>query len=64
MAVQPAPVRVPSQRPLAPSVDSVTSEGNDKGDNETTPGTVHISSGMYLTAEETSARRMSVEGAV
>ena len=34
MAVPPAPVRVPSQRPRAPSVESVTSVSNDKGDNE------------------------------
>ena len=34
VAVPPAPVRVPSQRPLAPSVASVTSVTNDKGDNE------------------------------
>ena len=31
VAVPPAPVRVPSQRPLAPSVMSVA---NDKGDNK------------------------------
>ena len=34
MAVPPAPVRVPSIRPLAPSVTLVTSVANDKGDNE------------------------------
>ena len=34
VAVPPAPVRVPSQRPLAPSVSSVKSVANDKGDNE------------------------------
>jgi hypothetical protein len=34
LAVPPAPVRVPSQNPLAPSVMSVTSVANDKGDNE------------------------------
>ena len=33
VAVPPAPVRVPSQRPLVPSVASVTSVANDKGDN-------------------------------
>ena len=33
VAVPPAPVRVPSQRLLAPSVASVTSAANDKGDN-------------------------------
>ena len=49
MAVPPAPVRVPSQKPLAPSVASVT---NDKGDNEMILGAVHRSSGIYLTAEE------------
>ena len=52
MIVLKAPVRVPSQRPLAPSVASVTSVGNDKGDNETILGAVHISPGIYLTAEE------------
>ena len=34
VAVPPAPVRVPSQRPLAPRVASVISVANDKGDNE------------------------------
>jgi hypothetical protein len=34
VAVPPASVRFPSQRPLAPSVASVTSVANDKGDNE------------------------------
>ena len=33
VAVPPAPVQVPSQRPLAPSVMSVTSFTNDKDDN-------------------------------
>ena len=32
VAVSPAPLRVPSQRPLASSVTSVTSVANDKGD--------------------------------
>ena len=31
VVVPPAPVRVPSQRPFAPSVASVTSVANDKG---------------------------------
>ena len=49
----PAPVRVPSQRPLAPSVASVTSVANiDKGDNEMILGTVYRSPGICLTAEE------------
>ena len=34
VAVPPAPVRVPSERPLVPSVVSVTSVANDKGNNE------------------------------
>ena len=38
VAVPPAPVQVPSQRPLAPSVASVTSVANDKGDNEIISG--------------------------
>ena len=32
------PIRVPSQRPLAPSVTPVTSVANVKGDNEKIPG--------------------------
>ena len=43
VAVLPAPVRVPSQRPLAPSVASVTSVAIDKGDNEMVLGAVHRS---------------------
>ena len=49
MDVPPAPVRVPSQRLLAPSVASV---GIDKGDNEIILGAVHRSPGICLTAEE------------
>ena len=52
VAVPPAPVRVPSQRPLAPSFSSVTSVANDKDDNEMILGTVHKSPGICLTAEE------------
>ena len=52
VAVPPAPVRVPSQRPLAPSVSSVKSVTNDKGDNEMILGAVHRSPGICLTAEE------------
>ena len=48
----PAPVWVPSQTPLAPSVTSVTSVTNDKGDNEMIPGAVHRSPGICPTAEE------------
>ena len=48
----PAPVRVPSQRSLAPSVVSVTSVDNDKGDNEMVLGAVHRSSGICLIAAE------------
>ena len=52
VAVPPAPVRVPSQRLLAPSVTSVTSVAIDKGDNKTVLGAVHRSPGSCLTAEE------------
>ena len=43
VTVPPAPVQVSSQRPLAPSVASVTSVVNDKGDNEMILGAVHRS---------------------
>ena len=49
MAVPPAPVWVPSQRPHTPSVASVA---NDEGDNEMIPGAMHRSSDICLTAEE------------
>ena len=49
VAVPPAPVWVPRQRPLAPSFTSVT---NDKGDNDMIPGTVHRFSGICLIVEE------------
>ena len=52
VAVPPAPVRVPSQRPLAPSIVSVTSVANYKGDNKMIVGAVHRSPGICLTAEE------------
>ena len=52
MAVPPAPVRVASQRPLSPSVMSVMSVANDKGDDEMIPGDVHRSPGICLTAED------------
>ena len=56
MAVPPAPVRVPSQRSLPPSVTSVMSVANDKGDNELIPGAAHRSPGICLTAEESSGK--------
>ena len=52
MTVPPASVRVPSQRPLAPSVASVTSVANDKEDNEMIEGAVHRSAGICGTASE------------
>ena len=52
MAVPSTPIQVPSQRPLAPSVMSVTSVTNGNSDNEIIPGTVHRSPGICLTAEE------------
>ena len=45
----PAPGRVPSQRPLGPSVASVA---NDKVDYEMIPGPVNRSPGIFLTAKE------------
>ena len=48
----PGPVRVPSQRPLAPSVASVTSVANDKSDNEMILEVVQRPPGICLTAEE------------
>ena len=56
MAVPPAPVRVPSQRPLVPSDTSVSTVANDKGDYEMIPGAVHRSPGICLTAEENSKK--------
>ena len=50
VAVPPAPARVPSERPLAPSVASVTSVANY--DNEMILGAVHKSPGICFTAEE------------
>jgi hypothetical protein len=51
VAVPPARVRVPSQRPNVPSVASLTSVA-DKGDNVMILGAVHRSSGICLTVEE------------
>ena len=42
---------VPNQRLIAPSVASVTSVTNDKGDNVMILGAVHRSPGICLTAE-------------
>ena len=50
--VPPAPVRVPSQRPLVPSFASFTSVANGKDDNEMIPGAVYRSPVICLTAEE------------
>jgi len=50
--VPPAPVQVPSQRPLALNVMSVTLVINDKGDNEMLLGAVHRFPGICLTVEE------------
>ena len=52
VAVPPAPVRVPSQRPLTPSVASVTLVANGKVNNEMILGVVHTSPGICPTAEE------------
>ena len=60
VAVPPAPARVPSQRPLAPSVASVTSVANDKSDNEMILGAVHRSPDICLTAEETPRKSLYI----
>ena len=52
MEIPASSVRVPRQRPLASSVNSVTSFANDKGDNEMIPGDVYRSPDNCLTAEE------------
>ena len=49
VAVPAAPVRVPSQKPLAPNVASIT---NDKGENQMILEAVHRSPGICVTAEE------------
>ena len=54
VAVAPAPVRVPSQRPFALSVTSVA---NDKGENDMIPGAVYRSPGICLTADENPGKR-------
>ena len=47
--------QVPNQRPLVPSVTSVT---NDEGDNEMIPEAVHRSPGIFLAAEESPGNPM------
>ena len=64
MTVQDVPVWIPSQRPLPPSVTSVTRVANDNGDNEMIPETVHRSPGISLTAEENPRKTSADEGAV
>ena len=51
MTVPSDPIRLPRQRPLDPSVTSVTSVAVDKGDNEMIPDAVHRSPGVSLMAE-------------
>ena len=66
MVVPPAPVQVPSQRPLAPSVASVTSVANDKGDNEMIPGlcTDLLAFALQLSKTPENLRRKFDEGTV
>ena len=52
MALAPDPVRLLSQRPLAPSITSVTSITNNNGENEMISEAVHRSPGICLTSEE------------
>ena len=64
MAVPPAPVRVPSEKPLALSVASVTLVANDKGDNEMILGVCTDLLAFALQPRKTSARRQADERAV
>ena len=68
VAVPPAPVRVPIQRPLAQSVASLTSVANDTDDNEMIlGGCEQISWHLRYSRgnpQKTSARRPSDEGVV
>ena len=48
----PAPVRVPSQKPIAPSATFVMSVAIENGDNKMIPRAVHRSPDICLTAEE------------
>ena len=57
MALPPAPVRVPSQRRLTPSVTSVA---NDKGDKDSRA--VHRSPGRCLTAEKKTGKPQLEDG--
>ena len=52
MVVQQAPIRVPSQETTCPSVVSITSVTNVKGDDKRILGAVHRSLGICLMAEE------------
>ena len=58
----PAPVRVSSQRPLAPSVTSAPSVANDKGDNEMIPGAMHRIPGICIKTEENAGKPQPEEG--
>ena len=64
VVVPPAPVQVPSQRPLAPNVTSGMSVANDKGDNVMILGLYTDFLAFALLLRKTSARRPSDEGAV
>ena len=52
VSVPRAPVLIPSQRPIAQSVASVTSVAKDKGDYKMILGAVDRSPGICRTAEE------------
>ena len=52
VAVPPAPVRVPSQKPLALSVMSITLSANDRVDNEMLPEAFCRFPRIYLVVEE------------
>ena len=62
VAVSPAPVRVPSQWPLA---QMSRLSAKDKDDNDIIPGAVHRFPGIYIIAEDnarkTSAKRSTMK---
>ena len=64
MSVPPAPVRVPSQSPLAPKGTSVTSVANDNSDNEMILRAEHRSPSICLTTEENPGKPQLGDGLI
>ena len=64
LVVPPAPLRIHSQRPLAPNVASVTSVPNDKGDNEMILGAVHRKPQLEEPSDEGAVRPVIISNGV